>query len=66
MALQIIKKPDVQRITGLSGSSIYRLVSDGTFPKPIKISTRSSGWVLSEVEAYLEARIKASRPSEVQ
>ena len=66
MALQIIKKPDVQRITGLSGSSIYRLVSDGTFPKPIKISARSSGWILTEVEAYLEARIKASRPSEVQ
>nr|WP_218104306.1 AlpA family phage regulatory protein [Methylophaga muralis] len=48
-------------MTGLSGSSIYRGAANGTFPKPIKLSERSSGWLKSEVEQWLKNRIEASR-----
>lgn len=61
MNIQILKLPEVIRITGRSGSSIYRGVAAGTFPKPIKLSTRSSGWVNSEVQDWLMLRIQASR-----
>ena len=66
MAQQIIKLPEVKEITALSGSTIYRLISQGgSFPRQIKLSERSSGWIKSEVEQWLEDRITASRNGEL-
>ena len=39
--------------TGLSRSTLYRKMQDGSFPKNIKISTRCAGWRESAVEAWL-------------
>lgn len=64
MAQQILKLSEVKLTTGLSGSTIYRLASQGDFPKQIKLSERSSGWIASELEQWLEARISASRDGE--
>jgi len=61
MSDRIIKLPEVKKITGLSGSSVYRMGANGTFPKPIRIGTRSSGWLKSEIDQWLEERIAASR-----
>ena len=59
MGIHIMRLPQVIKITGLSRSSIYALAADGLFPKQIKLSERSSGWVESEIETWLEDRIKA-------
>ena len=61
MTEQILKLSEVKRITGLSASSIYRGAANRTFPPPVKIGERSSGWIKSEVEQWLQARIDASR-----
>lgn len=61
MAQQIQKLVEVKKNTGLSGSSIYRLASKGQFPKPIKLSQRSSGWLKSEIDEWLDERVEASR-----
>lgn len=61
MSQQILKLSEVKRITGMSGSSIYRGAANGTFPKQIKLGERSSGWLKSEVEDWLQERIEASR-----
>lgn len=66
MAAQIRKLLEVKNTTGLSGSSIYRMASAGTFPKPIKLGERSSGWIASEVEQWLDDRIATSRNGETQ
>jgi len=54
---QIIKLPKVVKLSSLSSASIYRLIKKGEFPKQIKLSERSSGWLLSEVEQWLEEKI---------
>jgi prophage regulatory protein len=64
MTQQVLKLLDVKNTTGLSGSTIYRLISQGSFPKQIKLSERSSGWIKSEVDQWLEDRISASRNGE--
>jgi prophage regulatory protein len=58
---QIIKLAAVIALTGLSRSSIYLLLSKNEFPKQIKLSTRSMGWLLVEVEAWIAGRVEASR-----
>ena len=64
MAEQILKLFEVKKSTGLSGTSIYRLISKSKFPKQIKLSERSSGWLKSEVELWIEERISLSRKEE--
>ena len=61
MTESIIRLPIVQQRTGLSRSEIYRRESLGQFPKRVSIGTRSVGWIASEVQAWIEARIKESR-----
>ena len=61
MAMKIIKLHDVKKLTKFSISTIYRLASQGKFPKPIKLAERSSGWLEQEVIDYIEERIKRRR-----
>lgn len=58
---KVLKRPHVESITGLSRSSIYAKMDNGTFPKAIKLSERSVGWIESEVQEWLNSRILASR-----
>lgn len=39
--------------TGLSRSTMYRKMENGTFPKNIRISTRCAGWRESAINAWL-------------
>ena len=52
----------ITRLTGLTDKWFYKLIKDGEFPKPIKLG-RSSRWLQSEVEAWLQERINQSRMS---
>jgi prophage regulatory protein len=53
---RIIKRPDVEKLTGLSRSSIYRLAANGEFPHPVKIGLRAVGWLDSEIANWIEQR----------
>jgi prophage regulatory protein len=47
--------------TGLSRSTIYLRVSQGTFPKPVSLGGRAVGWLETEVQEWLQRQIEASR-----
>jgi prophage regulatory protein len=53
---RIAKRPEVERLTGLSRSSIYRLAAAGQFPQPVKLSPRAVGWRADEIAAWIEQR----------
>lgn len=64
---QLIKLPEVVKLSGLSASSVYRLASRNQFPQPLKLNPphgRSSAWVLEEVQQWINDRIAASREEE--
>ena len=48
--------------TGLSRSVLYSEISKGNFPKQISLSERSVGFLESEVDTWIDERVKASRP----
>lgn len=58
---KLIRLPAVQQKTGCSRSEIYRRVSLGDFPKPIKLGIRASAWVEQEVDSWIDQRITESR-----
>ncbi len=59
--MRILKLPEVKSLTALSRSTIYAKAKDGTFPKPIKLSERSVGWLEREILEWLEKRVSESR-----
>lgn len=52
---KFIRCNQVEDLTGLSRSTLYRKITTGEFPKPVKISPRASRWRLSEVAAWMES-----------
>ncbi len=61
MAQAILRLPHVKIRTGLSRSTIYLRVSEGTFPKPITLGPRAVGWIEAEISDWIARRIALSR-----
>ena len=57
---QLVTMAFITRLTGLTDKWFYFLIKNGEFPKPIKLG-RSSRWLQSEVETWLQQRIDQSR-----
>ena len=54
---RFIRRPAVENRTGLSRSTIYLLMQNGQFPKPVRIGGRAVAWPEADVEAWLNARL---------
>ena len=50
---RILRIKAVLQRTGLSRSTLYRKMQNGTFPRNVQISTRCTGWRESAVTAWL-------------
>jgi len=59
--LQILRLPQVCKVTGLGRSMIYQLEAEQRFPHRVRIGLRAVGWVESEVQAWLASRIERNR-----
>ncbi len=57
----LLRQKQVSARTGMARSTIYLRMAEGTFPKPVHIGERSVGWLESDVEAWIQARVSASR-----
>ncbi len=51
---RLIRLPEVMRRTGLSRTTIYRLMKAGTFPKPVPLGARLNLWSAAEIEAWID------------
>lgn len=47
-----LRLPDVKAETGLGKTSIYNLIREGEFPKPVKVSSRAVAWREGAIEAW--------------
>jgi prophage regulatory protein len=65
LEFHIVKLPVVKKMTTFSAATIYRLISQGKFPKQIKLAERSSGWLLEEINTWLNEKKNARDRGEV-
>ncbi len=61
MSDYILRLPQVRARVGLSRSTIYLRVAEGTFPKPFSLGGRAVGWLEAEVEAWVQQQIQNRR-----
>ncbi|MBB5022636.1 helix-turn-helix transcriptional regulator [Desulfurispira natronophila] len=57
----IIRMKDTVNLTGLSRSTIYRKMQDGSFPTSFKISKSAAGWRMSTIRQWMEQQEQGCR-----
>ncbi len=58
----ILRRKQVEARTGLSRSTIYARMAEGSFPRPIELGGgRAVGWIESEINEWVRSRIDQSR-----
>ena len=55
--MRLLTLPQIKELTQLSTAGIYRLMSQGRFPKQIKIAERSSRWIESEIMEFITEKM---------
>lgn len=58
---KFIRLPDVIDATGLSKSTIYFRIAEGTFPKQIPLGPRLVVWVESDIQNWISEQVSAAR-----
>lgn len=53
---RMLRREEVEQRTGMSRSTIYRLMREGDFPLPHRIGQRAVRWRESELETWLASR----------
>ncbi len=56
--MKVLKVKQVAKEISVSVPQVYKLVSLGRFPKPIKLGERGSGWLVTEIDAWLQSRVE--------
>lgn len=59
MTLRILRRPEVERLTGLKKTRIDDLERADQFPRRVRISKRATGWRSDEVENWIAERPRA-------
>lgn len=56
MPEKLLRRPEVESLTGLSRSTLYDWMKKGDFPQPIKLGARLVAWRESDISKWLESR----------
>ena len=55
---KIIRLKTVLDRTGLSRSTVYRKIAEGTFPSQVRISVHGAGWRESAINRWIEDPVR--------
>ena len=61
MANKILRLPAVKAKTGLSRSTIYARISQGTFPTALNLGPNTVGWLEADIDTWIDKQIVSSR-----
>ena len=59
MGDRLLRRREVEKITGIARSSIYRLMEAADFPRAVRVGPAAVRWRESEVNAWVNSRPRA-------
>ena len=59
--LQLLRRTEVEELTGLSRTAIYDRMREGSFPKSIALSPKTIRWVRGEILKWIKEQIINTR-----
>jgi len=54
---RLVRLPEVEGMTGCKKSTIYQMIAEGRFPRPVRLSARHVAWPESAVLTWVQDRI---------
>ncbi|MCD8523086.1 MAG: AlpA family transcriptional regulator [Saccharospirillaceae bacterium] len=57
---RLLRRPEVEKLTGRGRSAIYAGIGAGTFPAPVKIGPRAVAWPESAITQWIADRIEGA------
>jgi prophage regulatory protein len=57
--MRIVRLKEVIDLTGLARSTIYKYIGKNIFPKRVSLGDRCVGWLLSDIEDWILAKVEA-------
>ncbi|MBI1495223.1 helix-turn-helix transcriptional regulator [Halocynthiibacter styelae] len=54
MSQKLFRRTEVEALTGLSRTTIYDLMHEGRFPRPVRIGKRAVAWREADLNEWLE------------
>lgn len=61
MPQKFYRQPSVCEMCAISRATLYRWVSSGFFPRPVRMGINSVAWPASEIEQWQRERMLASQ-----
>lgn len=58
---RLLKFHEVEKKVSFGRTTIYKLIREGTFPKPLKLTLNSSRWKLSEIQAFMNGEFQGDK-----
>lgn len=58
---RVLRLPEVMKITGVGRSSLYKWISEGSFPRSFLLGSRAVGWFEGDVQIWLDSRVQSRR-----
>ena len=62
----MLRLPQVKVRTGLGRATIYAQQAEGLFPPNVSLGARAVGWIESEVDAVIDARVRGAEPAVIR
>ena len=62
----ILRRKQVEARSGYSRSTVYLRMSEGLWPRPVRLGRRAVGWPAREVDAVNAARIAGKDDDEIR
>ena len=59
MTERILRRPEVESRIGLSRSTLYAMMAEGMFPKPVRLGKRAVGWSETAIDDWLQSRTES-------
>lgn len=57
----LLRRKQVEARVGLTRSTIYALMAEGKFPKPVPLVGRTVAWTESSIDKWIAERISAGK-----
>lgn len=64
--LTLLRRKQVEALSGYSRSTLYLRIGQGLWPKPVALGQRAVGWPAGEVESLNAARIAGKSDEEIR
>jgi prophage regulatory protein len=62
----MLRRHQVETATGLSRATIYRMMRQGNFPRPVLVGERAVAWPADVILAWQDSRPSTGRTSAVR